>query len=198
MQELRPDEYRPLQAGYRHLQESMRTYVNADPNEDDYERARLLALEGWKKIDSVLRDLLGSTLPPFQPHSRAWRLARFSMNLLMELGLREPNDRRFSYLATIVSAFVSENADVYFPNIDIEPFLRLLEITILDFTESIVHHPYDYRSVSSYYSDRVLRSEGVLRARAQAFGDQLKGRGLLQHHPTQMVRSNSLSFLHLG
>ena len=41
----------------------MRTYVDADPNEDDYESARLIALVGWKKNGSVLRDLHGTTQP---------------------------------------------------------------------------------------------------------------------------------------
>ena len=41
------------------LQESMRTYVDADPNEDDYASARLIALVGWKKNGSVLLDFHG-------------------------------------------------------------------------------------------------------------------------------------------
>ena len=37
---------------------SMSSYVNADPNEYDFESARLLALQGRKQIDSILLDLL--------------------------------------------------------------------------------------------------------------------------------------------
>ena len=59
MQELRADEL----CSRIQLQESMRTYVDADPNEDDYESARLIALVGWKKNGSVLRDLHGTTQP---------------------------------------------------------------------------------------------------------------------------------------
>ena len=42
----------------QHTDISMSSYVNADPNEYDFESARLLALQGRKQIDSILLDLL--------------------------------------------------------------------------------------------------------------------------------------------